>query len=635
VSLTEPASEPEAVPDGTAGPTPSRRPPLDLLPLALAALAGVAFYAGAFGLRHLQAPVADDSFFYVAAVRLVARSGLATSHLLARPALPLLGATLGSLFRTSPWGVSVALPMAMASGLGLAGAALAGRWGLRGWWAGVFAALVALSAVAARLVAGKDETLLTLWLLGAAVAAWARLDRRRGTVAAAALAFGAGLAEWPFLALFLVVVAGAAALDGLAWPRTARTGGPEPRLRDLAVASAAAAVGVGLVVVVWNGTGPGAAVQRLPPTFRYALRLRDELATLWPLPTTALFLAGWWAARRDRSARPVVRLMGVWFALAVLAVAVGLAGAKLPTYRVVTFALPLALGAAAAPVASGVAWRAASSGRRYLLAVTAGVTAALVLAPAVDAWYRDLRPRTDGAEIGQIAAAGRYAGSLPGGGPVVLVVDRRDVVLGAFYQRVAGAAVPGAVGSRVLVFMGSAGDALAGRPTLTGVPSRDELARTLFAAVRPALAAGAPILAGRDLDPEGFAAAPPEAPQLGRSVAVLRGPPPRLPIGAGPLQPLPAWWAMVLFGISALAVLAAAGIGWASLAAPGAAPRLRWCLAPAYGAVALVVGALVAERLGSPPGRGTAALLTGIAVAASAGAAVAGRRARRVGGVVR
>jgi hypothetical protein len=394
------------------------------------------------------------------------------------------------------------------------------------------------------------------------------------------------------------------------------------------MASVVAAVGVGLVVVVWNGTGPGAAVQRLPPTFRYSLRLRDELGMVWPIPTTALFLAGWWAARRAGMGRPALRLMGVWFGLAVLAVAAGLAGAKLPTYRVVTFALPLALGTAAAPVAAGRAARWSRSSRRWWFAVGAVLMATLAVGPAVDAWYRALHPRTDAAEMGQIAAAGRYAAAQPDAGPVVLVVDRPDVVLAAFYQRVVGAVVPGPAGSRVLVFLGAAGDALAGRPTLTGVPSRDALARKLFAEIRPALAAGAPVLAGRDLDPEGFASRSFGAPLLGATVAVLRGPPPTGQIGSGPLEPLPAGWALLLFALAALGVTTAAGIGWAALAAPGAPPPVRWSLAPAIGAAALIVTALATERLGFPPDRGTAELLTGLSMMASGGALVAARRSR-------
>ncbi|HYT29424.1 MAG TPA: hypothetical protein VEN82_01485, partial [Actinomycetota bacterium] len=157
------------------------------VPFVLACLAVVLFYSAPFGLRGFKVPVADDTFFYVGAIRAVARLGLADPRIGARPAFPLLGAVLGSVTRSGPWVAALALPVAMAAAFGLAGAALAARWGLRGRGLALFCGLVSLSAVAARLVAGKADNLMTLWMIAALLAVGAWVGGSRGRVAVAAL----------------------------------------------------------------------------------------------------------------------------------------------------------------------------------------------------------------------------------------------------------------------------------------------------------------------------------------------------------------------------------------------------------------------------------------------------------------
>src|SRR4029077_12685726 len=80
------------------------------------------------------------------------------------------------------------------------------RWRVKGWALALSVLLVGASGTAARLLAGKSENLMNVWLLAAllAVAIWGR--GRRGVIAATALAFGAGLAEWPFLGAFLLIL---------------------------------------------------------------------------------------------------------------------------------------------------------------------------------------------------------------------------------------------------------------------------------------------------------------------------------------------------------------------------------------------------------------------------------------------
>src|SRR5438552_3385759 len=140
----------------------------ELLPLLAGCVAGAGFYAGAFWIRHFAVPVGDDAFFYVSAIGDAGRLGLATSHLAARPAYPVMAAALGSVTGSSPWSTAVALPFAMATGVGLAGGSLASRWGVRRWGAAAFVALVTVSVVLGRLVAGRSEALLAGWLCAGA-----------------------------------------------------------------------------------------------------------------------------------------------------------------------------------------------------------------------------------------------------------------------------------------------------------------------------------------------------------------------------------------------------------------------------------------------------------------------------------
>ncbi len=144
--------------------------------MALAAAGAIVFFTLSFGVRHYRVPWGDDTFFYVNALRLAGRFGLANEHLRARPAFPLLGATFSSVSGAGAWATAVALPFAMAASLGLACAAIGRRWGVRGWAVGAFAFLAGVGAVSTRLAAGKSENLMLLWMLAAALAAavWVR-----------------------------------------------------------------------------------------------------------------------------------------------------------------------------------------------------------------------------------------------------------------------------------------------------------------------------------------------------------------------------------------------------------------------------------------------------------------------------
>ena len=626
---------------GRAPSPESRRPGIgrELLPLLAGCVAGAGFYAGAFGIRHLAVPIGDDTFFYVSAIGDAGRLGLATSHLAARPAYPLMAATLGSISGSSPWSTAVALPFAMAAGVGLAGGSLAARWGLRRWGAASFVALVTISVVLGRLVAGRSENLLAVWFLAAAtaVAVWNR--GRRGALAAGVLVAAAGLAEWPFLLAFLAILGAALAA---AWA-TARTGwslrtNPTLHARadesgrdaltlpELAAVSVVAAAIVALVVFGWNGTVPADAVEKLSPISRYESFLRATLPAYFPPLTTVVVAMGWWAARRrgPASTAPVRWLLATWALLTGAAVVAGLAGVPLPTYRALTFALPVALGLAAAPFLPASLGREARTTRgRGAGAVLALAVASMVAVPGVLLWYRDFGPRTSPQQLSQVAAAGRYAAALPAGGPVVMVYDNPDVLKALFYQGVFGAVLPAGLRHRLLIFPGTAEDALSSRFVPRGDSTERATARKLFEEARSALASGAPVVATRDLDPAGFLSGLERGePRIGDDV-VLRGPrpPPKLTRDAPDrLVPLPAGWVLLLRALAMLAVLALGGAGWARSAAPGGPVAAQAGLAPAFGAAAIAVLGLVAARAGLPLGGWAGPVVVGLAVVASGAA---------------
>ena len=603
---------------------PSRRA---WIPIVAACLVVAAFYAAPFGIRHIRVPVADDSFFYVWAVRFAGQFGIADSHLAARPAFPLLGAVLGTVGGASPWLVTVAFPITMAIGLGMAGAAIAARWRLSGWGASLFVVLTTTSAVVARLVAGKTENLLTLWLIAAivAVAVWRR-QGRLSFAAVAGLSLGASLSEWPFVAAFIAMVVGATLLTRiLGKPAADRT------LEDM-LWPAAFGLGVGLVIVsLWNRTGLGSVVQALPPDFAYGKRFRIELSIVWPAVTFPLTALGWWAARatKDGRARQILRVFGLWLVLTVLVLLTGILGLQLPTYRALTFALPLAMAVAAAPFAVR-RFVGASPGRRTTVGWALGAAIALLaLVPASALWYRDFRGRASVDQISEFAAAARYSLSNPDRHPSVIVVNQR-IERVYFYERLAADVLPPERRKSLLVFVGTTSDLLAGRPTLVGDPARDRLARTVLKDVLPAIAAGAPVLTGRSLDQGGFEAARRAGDPLigGGTVAILRGPAPEERTDAVTILPIPDWWQVMLLALLWLVVLGGCGAGWSTAFLGGSPFLVRAALAPAFGASALALISLIGVHLGVRLGGPGGVAAVSAAVLASGAAALVAHRSR-------
>src|SRR5262249_51499841 len=99
---------------------------------AAVALASILFYTLPFGVRGLQMPFGDDTLFYVVVHQRVPLLGITDPAVAARPAYPLLGAVLRVLTGGNSWAMSEIAPIAFAACAGLAAAAIATRWWLRG-----------------------------------------------------------------------------------------------------------------------------------------------------------------------------------------------------------------------------------------------------------------------------------------------------------------------------------------------------------------------------------------------------------------------------------------------------------------------------------------------------------------------
>lgn len=621
-----------------------------VVPLLVAAVVAVTFYGLAYWIRSFRFPIGFDTYFYVGAIRAAGRYGLADSHIAARPAYPLMAAALGSVLETRPWSTAVVLPFAMAAGMGLAGAALAARWGLSGWKLGMFTTLVAVCGVVGRLVAGRSENLMTVWLLTAALAVsvWGRT--RAIWAAVAVLILAAGLTESPFLTAFLAIVGATVVAQPLvAWARRRFAGVARGRLAGflagsvsgdgqrrgvgdgltlsgLAGAAAAAAVATALALFLWNGTVPGNAIQRLPPTSLFRSRLFTELRIAGAIPGVLFVAVVWWAARRaaPRSAEPVRRVLSTWLAVTALVVVVGMTGIPAPTYRAITFGVPISLALGAAPLAPFLIRPGGTERqRRALRRVGAAAIVVLVLYPASVLWFRDQRSPASREQAGQIAAAGHYLRSLPPRASVVIALDDQPAIRAYFNQRLVEAVVPTSRRMRLVVLPGRAEDAAAEVPTERRDPLSREVIDELFPEVEPLLEAGAPVLALREFDLTAYLTALTRgAPLVGNDVAVVRGPPPDPALEGsvpGAFAPLPRGPALLLQGLMALALLGLAGAGWVRLALPSA-PAAVWIgLAPAFGATLLSVLSLMAVHAGLELAGSGGPLVVALAVGSSLG----------------
>jgi hypothetical protein len=148
---------------------------------------------------------------------------------------------------------------------------------------------------------------------------------------------------------------------------------------------------------------------------------------------------------------------------------------------------------------------------------------------------------------------------------------------------------------RAYVYVGDPENLLAGRPTLrTGEDLFNSRSEFHWRAIEPLLDRDPIVIALWSMDP-----GQPEAGRtvLAEGVTLIRGPRPGSPVPRGDL-PSPSPLGLVGWAVTALLFLGAVGLGWSAAGVPGAWLE-RVALAPAFGIAVLVLGGLVAARVGA------------------------------------
>jgi hypothetical protein len=593
----------------------SRWPAWALAAVALAAVAGV--FLSLYALHPLRVPVGYDTPKYVWRARLVADQGMAALSSVPRgvavtpdrPGYPVLvdlwSATLGA----SPVRLAMVFP-AVAAVLIAAGAAGFARACLArpAWQAPLFALAVGASPLVALMAGGHaDNLLLSVVAVAAAVAVLLAADGRR-TIVAAAVLLGSGAAiHWTFAALAAALL-GALALAlipesvrarnaGTPWTRT-------PAARALGAVAGGAAVGAGALAL--TGAAP------MVPGFSrhgFLTKLRQALPhTWWPVAGGAA-LAGTVSLTGGREGSRGVRralvFLVLWAATPVLAVVELEAGGSAPAHRILEFALALPLLAAAGVIAAaeglGRVGTPRSGIRRAGLSLGAVILAAAAAGTVVVAasTWRGTQPTIDDPELRQVRTAAAYVDGLPAGRPAIFLIDtgtRRPDVDATLADHWIRLSVDTDRIANVAVYVGDFDRLLAGEPTVRGQVRFDRGSSRFWSGTQALADRDPAVIALSTLDRsfERLAAALPGS-EIAPGVAVLRGPAPVRGFVAPPLPGRPAWFALALLTLGAVALTTAAGAGWSVALVPRG---VRLPLAPAFGVAVLVLGGTAADRVG-------------------------------------
>jgi hypothetical protein len=457
------------------------------------------------------------------------------------------------------------------------------------------------------------------------VAAGAVLARRhrRGTVGAAVLLAGAGLAHPQFFAVgaaVLIVTAGWSALrDRRVSPRSGDAG------RVLAALVAGSVVAAaGLLAARAGGPRIGGdtskdAFLRRVGRWRvlhetYAGRFHENWRRYAPVLNTILVAGG---ATHGRGFSR--RFLLAWLAFTAVAVPVGLQTGWFPPDRVLTFAFCIPLLAAL-----GLVWLGRLLGRPWL-AWPAGIAlVALTALPTLQAWGEE-RAFIEPSELRAATIAGRIAATTPPGTPLVFVVHdpRTDTLfLASHALNVARATAPPERVPDIVVFVGTVADLEARRPTDSGRPLGALASRVSLQDIPAEPAPAIFVIADFDRDPDAMT-----SPGLVRWDATVASnvPDPR-PLAASPGELEPATpGAIAGATIRVSLLLLVVGFGWALWSAGDAPGALA--VAPAFGVATLAIVSVGLERVGLGLGGSTATAAS--ALAGAGGYLLAWQRHRR------
>jgi hypothetical protein len=640
------------------------RPALSLLALAAASLVVLVFFLSLYPLSHLRVPIGWDSVDYIWRTRLAQRVGIANIRTAvparmfvkeARPAFPVVAATLSSLGGVSVIMETIVLPAVVAVAAGLAGGTLIRRGaGLPGWSLPVGAIVVGTSVNAVLMVQYGyfDNLMITAVFLVTAIALLAALEDRWGMIPAMFLLGVGGLVHGALFALAVAIVAVTAALfvprSWRGWRRGMRPlDTPSGRLGAVVVGGVAVALAA---LYTTFRAGPTPRLNRP----EVAKKLRADLPRYglpWLLPLCiggALWLGSggrWWSgssslaapsyAERRRSFR---LLLGSWAGVAVGGyLAYRVTSLPIPANRFLLFGLGLPILAFL-----GVVGAARWAGRRRK-GVEAGIVLAVV-ALAVLVSFREWHgtvSSVDPAKLRQAAIAEAYlrAAGVPDTRPVVFIVDDRGPLPATtvpFMRDHLFAALPTDRLAHVYVYLGSPQDFLAARPASSPPSHQYEVSsQRLFGVLQPALEADPIALIVESYNTTFFGPwveAHPRSRVGTAPVAVVQGPPPPTVLPAPqPVVPNPTFPKLLVVSVGALLVLGLIGIGWTWILL-GRWMGLEEVLAssPAVGLAVLTLGGGLADaagiRLAGAGGALTPLLLAGLGLAVAAIV-----RARRAG----
>lgn len=601
------------------------------------------FYFLVYRARHYTVPVGFDASWYVWRADFVADQGVGPLGTAVRPGHALLSAPLGSVTGLPQLQLAVILPLLIVSLFALAVGAF--------WWMGldpegygwIIAVAVAGTIVGAtRLVGENVANLLHLAVVVAALVALAnRVAGRRGYAGSVLLLVAAGLAHWIFLAVFGAVLLVAFLLALPSSVRSVRTGDRIARTEAAVLAGVGVSVAALMALVI-------APVLRAPfKTFeiredprRFIPKLRTDVSKLF-LPAVGPAAAGGAAmialatrdarAERERRARRgvAIRILLAWTAVSALGLGWGVLTLDLPPHRFLTLlvAVPGAVALAAA-VVFGTKWIR----RRAGFAAAAGVAAIAAMAlaiPGAARWYGG-GPGLwlDPAALEQARTAGRYVEQLAPGTPVIFLVGPfgpAGLISVPLKERTIRVGLPPERQRDAHFYVGAPADLLAARRSLVPDERTNRATLPYWEDVRPVLPQRPPVLILRALAPEEFLEAVGEigAPSIGPGVALLRGPVPPAELAAEPpVKIVPRTRQGFVWAFTILVLLIGAGAGWTRvLLGPGVTPQVFWCSAPTMGAAFLMLGGLLATKMGVRLA-GTGGIALYVAVAAG-GLAVA------------
>jgi hypothetical protein len=586
-----------------------RPKPLRLSPKDVGVLVGLA--AGialalllVYVVRGFRFPLGADAPVYLWWARLASVDRL--SSVGTRPGVPSLLLVLSGTLHAPLAAVVAALEAVLAGVLGLGAWALLHRGGARAGTCALAAVLTGAFAVNLAIGYLASLTFAALFLSAAAVL----IDDDIGgsgvaSTAAAAALLGAAALSHPLFSLVGVAILLATAT--LAYRQYRHDLAPNPvRTIGGALVGAGAILGLGML---WLRSGPapldaitskdgflrkagfGGEIRRL-----YAERLGQHWARYVSYVSLPLAIAGLW-----ETVGLLREFLFSWLVVTICGVVIGLVTGIAPADRFVSFAFCVPILASL-----GVVLLRHELRRRnhvVLMNVASVLLVGAMLAGAAITWARQ-EPYIAANEVAAAQAAGEAVGSLAQGTPLVFVVDSGDATAGFLAPRaenVIRAAMPPDRISDLHVYVGTLADEQANRPTVRGDEQFDALSRTYLTAIRDAetrTSENPVTFVLQPFAPSEFASARDAGLALGDGAVLVHSedvvagkPTPRAYNVLESSSPLMTF--ATAFGV--LALVFAVGIGWARAAISH--PIESFALAPAFGAAALLLGGIVAERL--------------------------------------